>query len=92
MTPLKTTFRSDGFDFKQIAREGRIAVYEQSKGSFWAWEVIIIGKRPPRVLNGVALGASERYPASEQWGSMGWTCMSRERAFEKMDALLAVNR
>ena len=31
MIPLPTTFRSDGFDFKQLAREGGIALFCKTK-------------------------------------------------------------
>ena len=88
MKPLRTRFRSGCFEFKQIAREGRIAVYELRNGEHHTWEVIKIGFRGGRLLKGKALEACEVYPSSESWGVKGWACTTKERAFQKMDELL----
>ena len=47
MIPLATTFRSNGFDFVQIARESDYAIFRKTKPSlplFETFEVVVIQK------------------------------------------------
>ena len=32
--------------------------------------------------------ASEFYPSSNAWGSDGYTCISREKAYERLDKMM----
>jgi hypothetical protein len=86
--PLPKEFRRDGFQYRQIAREGDAAIYEQT----WlgcaepspCYEVIHI-----RYRNGFQIGdrfveSAEAYPKSEAWGADGVTFADKDRAFVKL--------
>lgn len=83
--PLATQFRHDGFDFRQIAREGMVAIYEQSKnGRVMAFEVVRTRRREAFEIKGRKVEAAEFYPRSKEWGTHGWTVRDCETAFRKM--------
>jgi hypothetical protein len=86
--PLPTEFRRDGFTYRQIARDGEAAIYEQS----WdgcadpsvCYEVIRIRKREGFEIGGRLVEPAAVYPKSEAWGTDGWTLPSRDAAFAKL--------
>jgi hypothetical protein len=86
--PLPKEFRRDGFSYRQIAREGDIAIYEQT----WSgcadpslcYEVIRIRKRKGFQIGGRFVEAAEVYPNSEAWGVDGFTLTDRDGAFAKL--------
>ena len=86
--PLPKEFRRDGFDYRQIAREGNAAIYEQR----WTgcaepsvcYEVIRIRQREGFQINGRFVGPAEVYPNSEAWGVNGFTLSNRDAAFAKL--------
>lgn len=93
MKTLRTAFKQDGFDFEQVAREKYVAVYRKTKQSatgtlIQGFEVIKIGRRNERQAFGKTLKACERFPSNDQWGSLGWTCTSKQAAFYKMNEWL----
>src|SRR3990167_7921761 len=83
--PLQTEFKSRGFNFKQLARDGDSAVFSKTKDgwSHEAYEVIKVGRHNGYVLGGVTIEPAETYPSSEQFGQFGFSYQSKERAFEK---------
>ena len=85
MKPIKKTFSKDGFKFTQLKREGRVCIYSQvpDGGEFRAFEVIIIKYRKERQINGKVLPAQEAYPSDSDWGKMGWTFISLEKAEQR---------
>ena len=87
MKQLVTSFNSDGFAFKQIAREGNVAVFEKWQGSFHTWEAIKVRQKSVPSPNG-GRQMYEAYPRSEEWGEWGWALPTKERAYQKMDELL----
>ena len=85
--PLKTVFTLGGFSYRQIAREGDFAIYEQSwrKSHNICFEVIRIQRREAEIFpSGRSYPAREVYPSSEQWGQHGWTVLTRDAAFDKL--------
>jgi hypothetical protein len=86
--PLPKQFRRDGFTFRQIAREGDAAVYEQS----WngcpdpsvCYEVIRIRRRDGFQIGRRFIEPAEVYPNSEAWGTDGFTVTDKETAFAKL--------
>jgi hypothetical protein len=89
--PLPTRFRRDGFDYRQIAREGNAAIYEQR----WTgcaepsvcYEVIRIRRRDGFQIGGRFVEPAEVYPPSEVWGTNGFTLTDRDAAFAKLREL-----
>jgi hypothetical protein len=86
--PLPKEFRHDGFSYRQIAREGDAAIYEQH----WTgcaepsicYEVIRVRRRDGFQIGGRFVEPAEVYPNSEAWGTDGFTLTDRDAAFAKL--------
>ena len=89
MKRLPTKFRSGGWDFKVLARRGRVALLSKTKPNLSRdlYEVVIIQERKAHVWpNGIESVAHEAMPCSEDWGVYGWTPFDEERAWELFEA------
>jgi hypothetical protein len=89
--PLPKEFRHDGFDYRQIARQGDAAIYEQ-RWSGWAepsvcYEVIRIRRRDGFHIGNRFVEPAEVYPNSEAWGVDGFTLTDKDAAFAKLREL-----
>jgi hypothetical protein len=90
--PLPTRFRRDGFEYRQIAREGNAAKYEQT----WSgcaepsvcYEVIRVRRREGFRIDGRLVEATEVYPSSGAWGVDGFTLTDKDGAFAKLRELV----
>jgi hypothetical protein len=86
--PIAKEFRHDGFTFRQIAREGDVAIYEQKwngcANPSVAYEVVCIRRREAREIKGEIIEAAEVYSRSEAWGIDGFTFTDRDAAFAKL--------
>lgn len=89
--PLPTRFRRGGFHYRQIAREGNAAIYEQTwsgcPNPSISYEVIRIRKREAFQIGGRSVGPAGVYPKSEAWGVDGFTLIDRDAAFAKLREL-----
>lgn len=85
---LPAQFRRDGFTFRQIAREGEVAIYEQiwngCRNPTTSYEVVRIRRREGFQIDGRFIGAAAVYPNSEAWGTDGFTVTDKEAAFAKL--------
>jgi hypothetical protein len=89
--PLPKEFRHDGFQFRQIAREGDAAIYSQT----WSgcpdpaicFEVIRVKRRQGFEIAGRFVEPAEIYPSSEAWGMDGFTITDKDAAFAKLREL-----
>lgn len=75
MNTLPIEFDRGGFDFKQMWREGNVAIYGKKKSEwkdFFAFETVIVRQRGEREAFGKVFEAGEYYPSSEEWGRFGW--------------------
>jgi hypothetical protein len=89
--PLPTRFRHNGFAYKQVAREGDGAIYEQT----WSdclnpsvcYEVIRVRRREGFQISGRFVEPAEVSPASELWGVHGFTVIDRDAAFAKLNGM-----
>lgn len=85
--PLPKEFRRDGFNYRQIAREGDVALYEQTwlscaeRGR--SYEVIRIRRREGFRIGTRFVESAEVYPASKLWGADGFTFTNRNKAWDK---------
>jgi hypothetical protein len=81
-------FRRDGFEYRQIAREGDAAIYEQTwSGCFEpsvCYEVIRIRHRDGFQIGERFVEPAEVYPKSEAWGVDGFTFTDKDAAFAKL--------
>jgi hypothetical protein len=88
---LAKQFRRDGFDYRQIAREGDVAIYSQT----WSgcpdpaicFEVIRVKRRQGFEIAGRFVEPAEIYPSSEAWGTDGFTVTDKDAAFAKLREL-----
>ena len=89
--PLPNRFRRDGFNYRQIAREGNAAIYEQTwngcRNPSVAWKVIRIRHREGFRIGGRFVEPAEVYPKSEAWGVDGFTLTDKDAAFAKLREL-----
>ena len=89
--PLQKEFRRDGFTYRQIAREGHGAIYEQTWSSCSnpsvCYEVIRIRRREGFQIGARLVEAAEVYPNSEAWGVDGFTLTDKDDAFGKLREL-----
>jgi hypothetical protein len=86
--PLPKEFHRDGFSYRQIAREGNAAIYEQTwngcSNPSVSYEVIRIRCRDGFRIGGRFVEAAEIYPNSEAWGTDGFTFSDKAAAFAKL--------
>jgi len=89
--PLPTHFRRDGFNYRQIVREGYVAVYEQTWNGCLkpriCYEVIRIRRRDGFQIGDKFVEPHEVYPNSEAWGTDGFTFTDEDPPFAKLREL-----
>jgi hypothetical protein len=89
--PLPKQFCHNGFTYRQIAREGNAAIYEQtwngSEDPSIAYEVIRIRRREGFQIGGRFVEPAKVYPRSELWGVDGFTFTNRNEAFAKLSEI-----
>lgn len=80
--PLKSEFRKDGFDFRLIKRQGRVALFQKSKQNITTehFEVVLVRQNPASERFGRLFPDSESIPCSNEWGERGWSYSDRESA------------
>ena len=90
MQKLPQIFTKYGYTFKLVIRTTQKAIYAQYIGELlYAYEVIKIRVRPPRYNTLLERNEPQRgiYPSSGQWGKMGWTFRTWERALERYNKI-----
>ena len=84
---MPTRFRHNGFDYRQIAREGHAAIYEQTwKGCpdpAVCFEVIRVRRREGFQIGDRFVEPAEVHPNSEAWGVDGFTVTDKNKAWDK---------
>jgi hypothetical protein len=88
--PLQTSFRSKGFDYRQLRRIGDVALYEQTKPTLsrkW-YEVVMVQRHDTYELGGRTIEAAETMPSTSQWGRLGWTYRDPKEARSRFDELV----
>lgn len=86
--PSPKQFRRGGFTYRQIAREGNAAIYEQTWNGCCnpsvSYEVVRIRRREGFHIGGRFVEPAEVYPNSEAWGLDGFTVTDKDAAFAKL--------
>lgn len=83
----KLTYK--GFNLVQKYRDGKFAIYEQSREDFkskW-YEAIVIESHNGYEIAGNYCPPSEMYPSSNQWGDRAFTLHSYDEAMDKLKYL-----
>src|SRR5262249_61604505 len=85
--PLRKEFQRAGFNYRQIAREGDVALYEQRwtgcPDAAVCFEVIRVRRREGFRIGDRFVEPAEVYPPSERWGVDGFTFTDRNKAWDK---------
>ena len=85
---LDKEFTKKGFTFKEIKRDGDVAIYEKiSKHGCSHYEVISIGRHNGYTLGGVDIEPSETYPSDSMWGLTGFTYTTLKEAEARMNTI-----
>jgi len=101
LAKLKKKIAKNGFEYTQVARSDKAAVYEGRNSKFpedtsLFYEVFRIkhakgytlyGKSGPTKGKAYNYPPSERFPSNESFGQWAWTFNSKEKAMEKFDEL-----
>lgn len=93
MKILPKEFTKTGFSYKQLRREGNVALYEQRglSGGI-GYEVILISSHKGYSVGegGSYIEPAETYPSSSLWGQKGWTYLRTQLdlANRKFDGLV----
>ena len=89
-TSYLAEFHCDGFTFRQLAREGMVAIFEKSRSpeSVKRFELVELQVLPAQKLFGKNYPARESYPRSERWGEHGLTFLDLASAQEAMRRVL----
>ena len=75
---LKSSFKRDGFTYKQYTRVEDKAIYTVNyKGRVLGYEVIKVRKH---TLTSMVLEPFEVYPSNEEFGYKGWSCSNLDTA------------
>ena len=88
--PIPSTFTKKGFIYRQIKRQGDIAIFEQTRkdSTLQNFEVVKIGRHNGYTMGGSYIEPSETYPGSSLWGIMGWTCTCLADAEKRFSTIL----
>jgi len=88
--PIPSTFTKKGFTYRQVKRQGDVAIFEQTRkdSTLQNFEVVKIGRHNGYTMGGSYIEPSETYPGSSLWGIMGWTCTDLDTANNRFDNLL----
>lgn len=89
MQTLKTKFNDSGFEFQQLKREGRVALYEKRKAKygFDSYEVVVVQIHPAETVYGKDYPERELMPPNSSWGRRGWTYSKLGAAENKLEAV-----
>ena len=86
---IPTSFKKKGFVYNQLKREGKRAIYQQTRmgSSLNNYEVVKIGRHNGYLMGGVMIAPAETYPGSSLWGITAWTCCSIEESLKRYETL-----
>ncbi len=96
MQILPKVFRKYGYDYKQVIRNNKTAIYKQFDNDVTYYEVIRIKhylkdriakfKKNGKIIESI-ISKGEYYPSNEEWGGYGWTYMDLTDAKNKFEKL-----
>jgi hypothetical protein len=92
MKKLEKTFESKGFNFKQLLRDGNMAIYEKIHNGSKVpnYELIYITSHNGYEIQGNKIAPSEIYPGDKAWGTHGWTYTSFDDAKASLKKKIAL--
>lgn len=83
MIPLPQKTRKNGYNYVQVLRGTKCAIYSQwYEENLIGYEVMLIRTRPERFVKGFFLETREAFAGNEDFGSTAWSCKSWEKAMQ----------
>lgn len=94
MKTLEKELTHKGFIYKQLYRDGKFAIYEQTKKGLQLkkYEAIFIESHNGYEIAGVYCPPSEMYPNASQWGDKGFTLDTYEEAIDKINYMKKIRK
>jgi hypothetical protein len=92
MQAIETSFTERGFSYEQVARNGMVALYRQTRihSGVVRYEVVLLTRHQDHVWpDGRRMPAHEGYPPASAWGRRGWTFLGLQDAQAWMEGLVA---
>jgi hypothetical protein len=92
MKKLDKEFESAGFKYKQIHREDMYAIYERCYSNNINkihYEAIRIQSHNGIIIAGNKIAPSEFYPSNNSWGLHGFTCLTKQDAYKRLDRMMS---
>jgi hypothetical protein len=88
--PIETEFETNEIKFKQLKREGDVALYERTnkRGKCDGYEAIYITKSKGGICYGKTIEPYEVYPGDAMFGKNGYYCVTMEQAMGRFNELL----
>jgi hypothetical protein len=89
METLAKEFKHGGRAFRQLKRDGRVALYALSGAGY---EVVVVQRQAAREIHGYSFPECEVMPTTSQWGRYGWSYLASDLAGaeRRYDGLQAV--
>lgn len=85
---LPETFRSGGYDYRQLRRAGDVALFVKRRGSGpESFETVLVQTRPGELVFGQFVPSREVLPPSETWGAAGFSYCDRDLAERRFTEL-----
>ena len=92
MKIIPETYVLRGFEYRQIERTSKAAIYAQYlDGELIAYEVVKVIWHPEREIMGKAVEEGESLPGDVSWGTHGFTAYPFERAMQIYTLLNEIN-
>ena len=92
---LAEKFTSTGYDFRQMKRKGKWALYEKRRGASVSYEIIEVRDRKETKAtiggNAVTFKGGEYYPSTSDFGEFGWAFMELRNALQEYVTLSGDN-
>lgn len=88
MRALPLNKQYNGYNYTQVVRNGKAAIYEQTVGANCQYyEVFAIKNLPEKVIKDTIIPEREQWPKDEDFGYTAWTMRSVDKALIKFGIL-----
>ncbi len=92
MKILEKEFTNRNVTYRQMKREGDVAIYSYSPSNasnrIRGYETIIITRHNGYIIAGTTITPAETYPGASQFGKKGFAYLKYDLALDKFDKIL----
>lgn len=92
--PFPSPYKKGDRVWTTVARSGNVVLLKvnSKSGGDFGWEVCVLVQAPATVIMGNPVPARERLPATEAWGSKGWSYSASGKLTKDETLQMAWNR